>query len=37
MFDALMATVDSPDPVSRDVRRKWDEARGALVALDLAD
>lgn len=37
MFDALMATVDSPDPVSRDVRRKWEEARRTLVALDLAD
>jgi hypothetical protein len=32
-----MATVDSADTVSRDVRRKWEEARRALVALDLAD
>ena len=37
MFDALMRTVDSPDPVAREVRRNWEEARRALTALDLDD
>lgn len=37
MFDALMDTIDSPDPVAREVRRNWEEARRALVDLDLGD
>lgn len=37
MFDALMGTIDSPDPVSPDVRRNWEDAHRALAALDLAD
>lgn len=36
-FDQLMASIDEPDPVSNEVRRKWADARRALTTLDLSD
>ena len=36
-FHALMSSIDESDPVSHDVRRKWENARRALASLDLAE